>query len=99
MQELLRTTDPVLLSFARACLDDAGIGHAVLDHNISLVEGSMAIFPQRLVVVESDFEAARSVCRAAGIDAALLASDPMAASPKEPASGWLDSLRGLLTAR
>ena len=41
MKELLRTNDPVLLSYVEALLGEAEIGHAVLDTNMSVVEGSI----------------------------------------------------------
>ncbi len=50
MREVLRTSDPVLLSFARHVLAEAGIESWVLDEYVSAVEGSMLAFPRRLMV-------------------------------------------------
>ncbi len=50
MRELLRTNDPVLLSLAETVLGEAGIGCFVADRNISNAEGSLGIFPRRLLV-------------------------------------------------
>jgi hypothetical protein len=52
MQELLRTNDMVLISFIGSLLDDAGIGHVVLDGNMSVMEGSLGIIPRRVLVEE-----------------------------------------------
>jgi hypothetical protein len=78
MRELLRTNDLVLLSLAETVLGDAGIGCFVADRNISNVEGSVGIFPRRLLVVEGDWHAARRELLAAGISAHdLRPSEPL----------------------
>jgi hypothetical protein len=66
MKELLRTNDPVRLSFLEALLRDSGIDSLVLDHHTSLVEGSIGAIPRRLMVSERDYRHARSVLAAAG---------------------------------
>jgi putative signal transducing protein len=53
MKELLRSNDPVLLSYVSALLEEADIGHMVADLNMSVLEGSIGILPRR-VLVESD---------------------------------------------
>ena len=67
MEEILRTNDAVLLSFAEALLKDAGIPTRVFDQNMSIIEGSIGILPRRLLVGSSDAEDAREVLRQAGI--------------------------------
>ena len=69
MKELLRTNDPVRLSFVQALLRDSGIESLVLDHHTSLVEGSIGAIPRRLVVTERDYRRACSVLGAAGEEA------------------------------
>jgi hypothetical protein len=59
MKELLRTNDPVRLSWLQALLRDAGIESLVLDHHTSLVEGSIGAIPRRLMVAERDHARAR----------------------------------------
>jgi hypothetical protein len=66
MRELLRTRDPVRLSFLLALLADAGIEAIVLDAHVSAVEAGIAGFPRRLAVVEADFAEARRVLAEAG---------------------------------
>ena len=68
MIELLRTNDPVLVSFAQALLRDAGLRFDVLDVHMSVVEGSLGILPRRLAVHEDDAAAARTLLVDAGID-------------------------------
>ena len=69
MKELLRTNDPVRLSFLQALLRDSGIESLVLDHHTSLVEGSIGAIPRRLVVAERDYPRACSILTAAGEEA------------------------------
>lgn len=69
MRELLHTTDPVLLSFAAALLKGEDIETVVFDNNISLMEGSIGAFPQRLVVDNSVWERARRVLLDSGLGA------------------------------
>ncbi len=59
MVTLIKTTDPVLLSYAEALLKGAGIEASVFDAAISLVEGSIGVFPRRLMVAEADLPRAR----------------------------------------
>ena len=54
MREILKTNNPVELNFAQAVLKDAGIEAVVFDTNMSVLDGSMVILPQRLMVVSGD---------------------------------------------
>jgi len=67
MKELLRTTDPVLISAIEATLDAAGINCAVFDGNMSILEGSVGALPRRVMVDESVWAAAKTVLREAGL--------------------------------
>ena len=58
MKELLRTNDPVRLSWVEALLRDSGIDSLVLDHYTSLVEGNIGAIPRRLMVAEGDYQRA-----------------------------------------
>jgi hypothetical protein len=66
MRELVRTNDPVLLSWLVALLADAGIEAVILDRHTSLLEGSIGAIPQRLMVAMEDEIPARRVLREAG---------------------------------
>jgi len=67
MQTLLQTNDPILLSFAQSVLEDAGIEHTVFDANMSVLEGSIGVFPRRLIVQAQDVARARSALWNAGL--------------------------------
>ncbi len=59
MLELLRTTDPVLLSRIEALLEEVGIGYFVADTHTSILEGSLGVIPRRVLVIREDLPAAR----------------------------------------
>lgn len=67
MRVLLKTNDAVLLSFAQAVLAGEGIETVVLDGNISVLEGSIGVFPRRLAVGESEWERAARALGEAGL--------------------------------
>jgi hypothetical protein len=61
VKELLRTNDAVLLSWADAVLAGAGIDAVVLDAHTSILEGSIAAIPRRLMVADDDHAAAQAL--------------------------------------
>jgi hypothetical protein len=65
MKDILRTTDPVLLSFAESMLTAAGIPVAVFDLHASAVEGSISAIPRRLMVADDDAARAQAIVDAA----------------------------------
>lgn len=67
MKELLRTNDPVLISFAVSLLDEAGIGNAVFDTNMSIADGSLGILPRRIMVDATLIGQARNLLDDAGL--------------------------------
>ena len=46
VKELIRTNDPVLLSWLKALLADRGIEYVVLDTHTSVLEGSASAIPR-----------------------------------------------------
>jgi hypothetical protein len=71
MIELLRSNDPVLMSFADALLNEAGIQHAIVDQNMSVMEGSIGILPRRMLVARNSHENARRILIEAGLEREL----------------------------
>lgn len=67
MKTLVKSNNAVLIGFVRSLLNDAGIDHVLLDTNMSVLEGSIGILPQRIVVDEDDLAAARRVLDDAGL--------------------------------
>ena len=61
MRELLRTNDPVTLSWLQALLAEAGIECVVLDSHTSIIEGSIGAIPRRVMVQDGDCLRARTL--------------------------------------
>ncbi|MGQ3045699.1 MAG: putative signal transducing protein [Niveispirillum sp.] len=74
MQPLIRSNDPVELSFAQSLLSDAGIPCVLLDQHTSVLEGSIGAIPRRLCVADDDLDKARALLVEAGLAVALGAS-------------------------
>lgn len=74
MQPLIRSNDPVELSFAQSLLSDAGIHCVLLDQHTSVLEGSIGAIPRRLCVADDDLEDARALLVEAGLAVAPGAS-------------------------
>lgn len=74
MIEVMRTTDPVQLSFALAVLEDAGLSPFVADRFMSAAEGGISAFPRRVLVPEAVAEEAKAVLREALAAAAAQAA-------------------------
>ncbi len=66
MRELVRTNDAVLISAIEALLNGARIEHMVVDQNMSVLEGSIGIFPRRILVGEDEVQVARRLLEDAG---------------------------------
>lgn len=61
MAELIRTNDPGLLSVIEGLLDEAEIPHHVADRNMSVLERSIAVIQQRLLVPDDRESEARDL--------------------------------------
>ncbi|GAK45059.1 conserved protein [Tepidicaulis marinus] len=64
MKEILRTTDPVLLSALDDALRQAGIEPLQFDTHMSIVEGSLGVLPRRMMVADEDAAQALRVLEA-----------------------------------
>lgn len=67
MIEIVRTNDPVLISFVEALMRDAGIDFLVADQNMSILEGSIGVLPRRVLVADDEAAQARRILIDAGI--------------------------------
>lgn len=67
MHELIRTNDPVLLSFAESLMKDAGIHCLIADQGMSILEGSLGMLPRRFLVVDEEADMARQILIDAGL--------------------------------
>ncbi|MCB5198857.1 Putative signal transducing protein [Loktanella sp. DSM 29012] len=67
MKELLRTNDPTVIALATALLKVEEIPCFTFDVNMSVLDGSLGILPQRVMVADRDLFMARAVMRDAEI--------------------------------
>jgi hypothetical protein len=65
MRAVLKTIDPVVLTYAANVLEQEGIESVVFDAHASVMDGSMGFLPRRLMVLDEDFERADTLLRAA----------------------------------
>lgn len=72
MMEIMRTTNPVDISYVEALLKEADIFVAVFDANISMVEGSIGMFPKRVMISDGDCDEVRRLLRGTELESALL---------------------------
>ncbi|HVQ11895.1 MAG TPA: DUF2007 domain-containing protein [Methyloceanibacter sp.] len=61
MKELLRSNDPVLLSYVSALLEEGDIAFMVADTNMSVLEGSIGVLPRRVLVESEKIGRARNI--------------------------------------
>jgi len=54
MVEVLRSNDPVLLSFVTALFSDSDIEAIIFDTHTSILEGSIGAVPRRVMVIDED---------------------------------------------
>jgi hypothetical protein len=65
VKEIARSTDPVRLSFLTALLSDGGIAAILFDTHASIVQGSLGVLPQRLMVADDDYDEAVAILKTA----------------------------------
>jgi hypothetical protein len=80
MRELLRTTDIVLLSYVNSLLGDAGICPVTADTHMSSVEGSIGVFPRRILIPVEDWNESVAILTEAGL------GEHLAVPPHRPAA-------------
>lgn len=61
MKQLLRTTDPTQIVYAKALLSGQDIDCFEMDVHMSVLEGSIGILPRRLMVRDDDLAQARRI--------------------------------------
>ncbi|OAI43968.1 hypothetical protein AYO42_01300 [Rhizomicrobium sp. SCGC AG-212-E05] len=69
MRAVLKSTDPVVISYASDVLSQEGIEAVVFDAHASVMDGSMGFLPRRLMVLDEDFARAEALLREAVPDA------------------------------
>ena len=67
MAELVRTNDPGLLAVIKGLLAEAQIPHHVADRDMSVLEGSVLVIQQRVLVSDEREAEARALLVDAGL--------------------------------
>jgi hypothetical protein len=65
MRMVLKSNNPVVLSYAADVLTQAGIESVIFDTHASIMDGSIAVVPRRLMVLDEDRARAEALLRAA----------------------------------
>ncbi|WP_134681280.1 DUF2007 domain-containing protein [Paracoccus ravus] len=71
MKELIRTTNPLLITRVADLLAAEGIASFALDEHMSILEGSLGVLPRRLMVADRHHFMARAILRDNEIDDGL----------------------------
>lgn len=67
MKELLRTNDITLIPYVQTLLAELDIPSFEMDVNMSVLEGSIGIFPRRLMVHPDDYDRAKRLLDEQGV--------------------------------
>lgn len=67
MLEIIRTNDPVVLSYAESLMRDFGIHCFIADQGMSVLEGSIGVLQRRLMVDAEEADRARRILTEAGL--------------------------------
>lgn len=71
MLEIIRTNDPVVLSYAESLMRDFDIHCFIADQGMSVLEGSIGVLQRRLMVDAEEADRARMILTEAGLGAEL----------------------------
>ncbi len=67
MTPIVKTVNPVTISFVQAVLKEAGIQCFIMDQHASIVDGSIGAIPRRVMVIDEDGPAAIRALELAGL--------------------------------
>ncbi len=76
MKDLIRTNNPALISYVEALLKQLDIQYFIADQAISSAEGSIGMFPKRVMVTPEHMAKARQLLIDAGLENELRAEGP-----------------------
>jgi hypothetical protein len=68
MKDLIRTNNPALISYVEALLKQLDIQYFIADQAISSAEGSIGMFPKRVMVTPEHMAKARQLLIDAGLE-------------------------------
>ena len=76
MKDLIRTNNPALISYVEALLKQLDIRYFIADQAISSTEGSIGMFPKRIMVSAEHLAKARQLMIDAGLGDELRPEQP-----------------------
>ena len=76
MREVLRASDPVLISVVETILQAEGVAVFIADRHISALEAGIGAFPLRVLVADDETPRVRRLLTAAGFGAELSTDKP-----------------------
>jgi hypothetical protein len=76
MKDLIRTNNPALISYVEALLKQLDIRYFIADQAISAAEGSIGMFPKRILVSDEHLAKARQLMIDAGLGNELRPEKP-----------------------
>jgi len=76
MKDLIRTNNPALISYVEALLKQLDIHYFIADQAISSAEGSIGMFPKRILVRPEHLAKARQLMIDAGLENELRPERP-----------------------
>ena len=76
MQLIVRANDPVLISFVEALFREAGIAVYIADTHMSITEGSIGVFPRRVLVLAEDWPRAAEILEEADLGQWIVREGP-----------------------
>ena len=68
MKLIFRTNDIAEMALAEAVLKGSDVRCFIFDENMSILEGSINLFPKRLMVADIDYFLAREILEANNLD-------------------------------
>ncbi len=76
MKDLIRTNNPALISYVEALLKQLDVTYFIADQAISSAEGSIGMFPKRILVSPEHLAKARQLMIDAGLGDELRPEQP-----------------------
>jgi hypothetical protein len=76
MKDLIRTNNPALISYVEALLKQLDVTYFIADQAISSAEGSIGMFPKRILVSSEHLAKARQLMIDAGLGDELRPEQP-----------------------
>lgn len=67
MKAVIKTNDPLMVSFVIDLLKKEGVKAFEFDQNFSVLDGSIGVIPRRIMVIDDELELARELLKGAGL--------------------------------